>query len=149
MTKRKQEGEAQPEHIPAPPPTTEPPTIPVASSTRERERLLYKFALAGLPFGAEFFESFPDPQEVATLAFSLVIRRLAVVVSSPDHADVKDVLAAARVLAQINGKEDPTEPPPERFDARPITLPTGSLASAQQSIERIRALGVESPSNGS
>jgi hypothetical protein len=70
----------------------------------ERERLLYEIGCTGLPIGQRFFDEFADSQEILPLALSLAVRRLVTIICDSSIAS-KDVIPAARLIFQLNGKD--------------------------------------------
>lgn len=70
----------------------------------ERERKLYEVGLTGLPLGQSFFDEFPDTTQVLPLALSIAVRRLVAIICDSDTAP-KDLIPAARLIFQLNGKD--------------------------------------------
>lgn len=91
--KNKNEKTNQPE-IPLPP--------QMSALDTNRERVLLK-AAAFLPIGNDFLEGFTQ-EETLQLGLTLAIRRLVVIVCNTDSAP-KDIIPAARLIFQLNGKD--------------------------------------------
>jgi hypothetical protein len=103
-----------------------------------REKRLYKIASMGTPLGSDFFDEFPDVQEILALSLSISTRLLIVAICNSELAPTQRI-SAMRLVAALNGKQlaaDEDEP-----GAKP-PMPAQSLdaASAMRSIDKIRAL---------
>lgn len=68
-----------------------------------REVQLLK-AAANLPIGLDFFDAFPENEEMLALGLTLAIRRLLNIIANTETAP-KDVIPAARLIFQLNGKD--------------------------------------------
>jgi hypothetical protein len=83
-----------------------PTEIPLPTKTSaldtNRERVLLK-AAAFLPIGNDFLEGFTQ-EETLQLGLSLAIRRLVVIICNTESAP-KDIIPAARLIFQLNGKD--------------------------------------------
>jgi hypothetical protein len=117
---------------------TPPPNAMPLLKTDTREKRLYKIACMGTPLGADFFDEFPDVQEILALSLSISTRLLIVAICNSELAPTQRI-SAMRLVAALNGKQlaaDEDEP-----GAKP-PMPTHSLdaASAMRSIDTIRAL---------
>ena len=99
-----------------------------------RERLL--LIAAGYPPIANDLLEFPA-DEVRTLSLSLAIRRLAIIICNDDSAP-KDVVAAARLIFQLNGKDvgaDPDDPEARMANIKGITEELMSAAARSKASE--------------
>jgi hypothetical protein len=101
-----------------------------------REKLLYKVACYGTPLGSDFFDQFPDVQEILTLSLSISVRLLIVAICNSEMATTQRI-SAMRLVAALNGKQLPGE---DEQPAKPPTQAAVDASSAIRSIDKIRAL---------
>jgi hypothetical protein len=122
-------------------PTTEPASVaPIARHLKEntREKLLYKIACAGSPIGDEFFDEFPDRQELLELSLDISARLLIIAIVNGEMAATQRI-ASMRLVASLAGKMVPPEDD-EKFKPAPLTIPRGSKEEVNQTLEKIRQL---------
>jgi hypothetical protein len=104
-----------------------------------REKLLYKLASSGTPLGTEFFDQFPDRQEILELALTISVRLMIVAICNSELVPTQRI-AAMRCVMALNGKQLPAE---DTETVKPAPPPPASLPSmdqAQRSIDRLREL---------
>jgi hypothetical protein len=123
-------------------PTKDVPTTTVARPltplVREntREKLLYKIACAGAPIGDEFFDEFPDRQELLELSLDIAARLLIVAIVNGEMPPTQRI-ASIRVVASLAGKNVPEEED-DKFKTPPLTIPKGSKEDVANTLEAIR-----------
>jgi hypothetical protein len=115
-------------------------------NTDTKEKLLYKIASTGTPIGNEFFDQFPDVQEILTLALSISVRQLVIAMCNPDLAATQRI-AAMRTVIALSGKPLPAEEDETNAATRPapLAIPTGSKADVSRTLEAIRRVSSETP----
>jgi hypothetical protein len=115
-------------------------------TTDTKEKLLYKIASTGTPIGNEFFDQFPDVQEILTLALSISVRQLVIAMCNPDLAATQRI-AAMRTVIALSGKPLPAEEDETNAATRPapLAIPTGSKADVTRTLEAIRRVSSETP----
>jgi hypothetical protein len=106
-----------------------------------REKLLYKTACTGTPLGSDFFDVFPDRQELLDLAFSISVRLLIVAICNSEVSPAQRI-SAMRLVAALNGKQLPAteEADPTTRPAPPLAIPTGAVDDLQKSLDKFREL---------
>jgi hypothetical protein len=108
--------------------------------TDTREKLLYKIACAGTPLGAEFFDNFPDRQEILELALSISARLCVVAICNGELAPTQRI-ACMRLVAALCGKQLPAEEDPTvNRPAPPFSIPAGGTDDVQKSLDKFREL---------
>jgi hypothetical protein len=70
-------------------------------AVNERERVLFNTASAGPPISQDILE-FPE-EEILSLGLSLSVRRLVMIVCFSESSP-RDIISAARLIFQLNGK---------------------------------------------
>jgi hypothetical protein len=120
----------------APLPVTRPANAQPLVKTDTREKLLYKIACAGTPLGDEFFDKFPDRQEILELSLDLSARLLIVAILNSEMP-VTQRIASMRVVASLAGKNVPEEED-DKFKTPPLTIPKGSKEDVANTLEAIR-----------
>jgi hypothetical protein len=120
----------------APPPVTRPANTAPLLKADTREKLLYKLACTGTPLGSEFFDQFPDRQELLELSLDISARLLIVAICNSEMAPTQRI-ASMRVVAALAGKTLPSE---EEQPAKPSSQPAVDARSAMASIDKIRQL---------
>jgi hypothetical protein len=125
----------------ATPPVTRPANAAPLVKTDTREKLLYRIASTGTPLGNEFFDEFPDRQEVLELALLISTRLLTVAICNPDLAATQRI-SAMRLVASLAGKQlQPDEDEPGFKPATaPLTIPRGSKEEVANTLDKIRQL---------
>jgi hypothetical protein len=103
-----------------------------------REKLLYKIACAGAPIGDEFFDEFPDRQELLELSLDIAARLLIVAIVNGEMAPTQRI-ASIRVVASLAGKFVPEEED-DKFKTPPLTIPKGSKEEVSATLDKIRQL---------
>jgi hypothetical protein len=123
----------------APPPVTRPANAAPLVKTDTREKLLYRIASTGTPLGNEFFDEFPDRQEVLELALLISTRLLTVAICNPDLAATQRI-SAMRLVASLAGKQlQPDEDEPGFKPATaPLAIPRGSKEEVNATLDKIR-----------
>jgi hypothetical protein len=123
----------------APPPATRPANAMPLLKPNTREKLLYKIASAGTPLGSDFFDDFPDMQEILALSLSISTRLLIVAICNSELAPTQRI-SAMRLVAALNGKQLPATE-----DEQPRPAPHAlavDISSAQRSLDKIREFNV-------
>jgi hypothetical protein len=124
----------------APPPVTRPANAQPLVKTDTREKLLYKIASSGTPIGNEFFDLFPDVQEILTLALNIAVRQLSIAMCNPDLAATQRI-ASMRTIIALNGKQLPGDDDEQSArPAPPLAMPTGATQDVEASLKKIREL---------
>jgi len=147
MTKRKVSPERKEDAGTSETPTAVDSTIHIPTTTvarplkplvREntREKLLYKIACAGSPIGDEFFNEFPDRQELLELSLDIAARLLIVAIVNGEMPPTQRI-ASIRVVASLAGKNVPEEED-DKFKTPPLTIPKGSKEDVANTLEAIR-----------
>jgi hypothetical protein len=106
-----------------------------------REKLLYKIACAGAPIGDEFFDEFPDRQELLELSLDIAARLLIVAIVNGELAPTQRI-ASIRVVASLAGKFVPEEEE-DKFKPVPLAIPRGSKEEVNATLEKIRQLSTD------
>ena len=123
----------------APPPITRPQNAMPLLKADTREKRLYKIACTGTPLGAEFFDEFPNLQEILELALSISVRLLVVAICNSEVSPAQRI-SAMRLVAALNGKQlAPDEDEPGAKPTAPHTQAVDAR-SAMASIDKIRQL---------
>jgi hypothetical protein len=106
-----------------------------------REKRLYKIASMGTPLGSDFFDEFPDKQEILELSLSISTRLLIVAICNSELAPTQRI-SAMRLVAALTGKElPPNEEDVTANKPTPLTIPALRMdESAQRSVDKIREL---------
>jgi hypothetical protein len=120
----------------APPPVMRPANAMPLLKADTREKLLYKIACAGTPLGSDFFDQFPDRQEILELSLDISARLLIVAICNSEMAATQRI-ASMRVVAALAGKTLPSE---EEQSSKPLSQPAVDARSAMASIDKIRQL---------
>lgn len=124
----------------APPPVARPANAAPLVKPDTREKLLYKIACTGTPLGDEFFDKFPDRQEILELSLDLSARLLIVAILNSDMP-VTQRIASMRLVASLSGKQVPADDEEQRFRAAPpLAIPRGSKEEVSATLDKIRAL---------
>lgn len=124
----------------APPPFTRPANAQPLIKTNTREKLLYKIACTGTPLGDEFFDKFPDRQEILELSLDLSARLLIVAILNSEMP-VTQRIASMRVVAALAGKVlAPEESETTKPSAPPLTMPTGATDDVEASLKKFREM---------
>ena len=98
---------------------------------------MYVLACRGTPLGQEFFDEFPDRQEVLDLALDISARLMTVAACNPDLAPTQRI-SAIRVLASLAGKQVPDPESELAFKPAPLAIPKGSKEDVANTLEAIR-----------
>jgi hypothetical protein len=106
-----------------------------------REKRLYKIASMGTPLGSDFFDEFPDKQEILELSLSISTRLLIVAICNSELAPTQRI-SAMRLVAALNGKQLPAnEEDTTANRPTPLTIPAVRMdESAQRSVDKIREI---------
>lgn len=121
----------------APPPVMRPANAAPLLKADTREKRLYQIASAGTPLGSEFFDEFPDRQEILELALDISARLLIVAILNSEMPPTQRI-ASMRLAAALAGKQiGPTE---EEQPAKQTHAPAVDASSAMRSIDKIRQL---------
>jgi len=109
--------------------------------TNTREKLLYKLACMGTPIGDEFFDQFPDRQEVLELSLDISARLLIVAILNSEMPATQRI-ASMRVVASLAGKNvpDPEDEPGFKPASAPLAIPRGSKEEVANTLDKIRQL---------
>jgi hypothetical protein len=109
-----------------------------------KEKRLYVLACRGTPLGQEFFDEFPDRQEVLDLALDISARLMTVAACNPDLAPTQRI-SAIRVLASLAGKQvpDPEDEAGFKPASAPLAIPRGSKEEVADTLEKIRRLSTD------
>lgn len=121
----------------APPPVMRPANALPLLKADTKEKLLYKIASSGTPLGDEFFDKFPDRQEILELSLDISARLLIVAICNSEMAATQRI-ASMRVVAALAGKTLPSEE--EQPTKSPMPGQSLDAASAARSIDKIRAM---------
>jgi hypothetical protein len=121
----------------APPPVTRPADAQPLVKTDTREKLLYKIACTGAPVGNEFFDEFPDTDEVLKLALSISVRLLMIAICNSELAATQRI-ASMRTIIALNGKQLPATEDDAAFKPAPLAIPTGSKEDVTRTLEAIK-----------
>jgi hypothetical protein len=105
--------------------------------TDTREKLLYKIACTGAPVGNEFFDEFPDTDEVLKLALSISVRLLMIAICNSELAATQRI-ASMRTIIALNGKQLPATEDDAAFKPAPLAIPTGSKEDVTRTLEAIK-----------
>jgi hypothetical protein len=106
-----------------------------------REKLLYKLACAGTPLGAEFFDEFPDRQELLELSLDISARLLIVAICNSEMPPTQRI-ASMRVVAALAGKQLPAteDEPATRPAPPPASIPIGATDDVEKSLAKFREM---------
>jgi len=122
----------------APPPVTRPANAQPLVKTDTREKLLYKLASMGTPLGDEFFDKFPDRQEILELSLDISARLLIVAILNSEMPPTQRI-ASMRLAAALAGKPLPASEEDEKFKGTPPpVIPKGSKEDVTRTLEAIR-----------
>jgi hypothetical protein len=119
-------------------PVTRPPNAAPLLKADTREKRLYKIASMGTPLGNDFFDEFPDMQEILALSLSISTRLLIVAICNSELAPTQRI-SAMRLVAALNGKQLAAEDD-EPGAKPPMPAPVIDASSAQRSVDKIREM---------
>lgn len=128
----------------APPPVTRPVNAMPLLKADTREKRLYQIASTGAPIGQEFFDEFPDTEEVLKLALSISIRLLMIAICNSDLAATQRI-ASMRTVIALNGKQLPASEDDAAFKPPPLAIPRGSKEEVANTLDKIRQLSADPP----
>lgn len=112
--------------------------LPLKENTREK--LLYKIACSGSPIGNEFFDEFPDRQELLELSLDISARLLITAIVNSEMPPTQRI-ASMRLVASLAGKAVPDPEEEARFKAAPpLAIPRGSKEEVSATLDKIRQL---------